>query len=402
MALATAVPAVNATIYTRTIDAATYGTAGTITLDDWGYTGPNGRTADDFSAVNGFGGLAEGNTLDATGGIGQIQNVITQEHDWATPDAYQTVNKDFNQAVYTNANMDSGVNFYSWAYTSPGGSTFNNMQIDYDGDYLVNKDDMNFNFYNYFDYRNEATADPNDPNDFQRIQTNLAFQPYALSDATGWCGSAMASHPNALEGMAGQLTFDFAFDVYNQQADGTLYYMSTEIVSGFQMRSFGDITVDVTNALGDSQQFTSRAVVNNTNPTTGNTVADASAPVDPDYHNLVSFHGADVVSGLGSCGIETAEWAAGNKGPGIKRYSTTIDAADAGACSSAGGVWQGHAFTGYAFILRADGMRVIEYFDESVYGPDPFAVSAVPVPAAVWLFASGLVGLVGVSRKRKS
>ena len=29
-------------------------------------------------------------------------------------------------------------------------------------------------------------------------------------------------------------------------------------------------------------------------------------------------------------------------------------------------------------------------------------VSAIPVPAAVWLFGSGLLGLVGVARRRKS
>ena len=28
--------------------------------------------------------------------------------------------------------------------------------------------------------------------------------------------------------------------------------------------------------------------------------------------------------------------------------------------------------------------------------------SAIPVPAAVWLFGSGLLGLVGVARRRKS
>jgi hypothetical protein len=32
----------------------------------------------------------------------------------------------------------------------------------------------------------------------------------------------------------------------------------------------------------------------------------------------------------------------------------------------------------------------------------PGAVSAVPVPAAVWLFASGLLGLVGIARRRKT
>jgi hypothetical protein len=33
---------------------------------------------------------------------------------------------------------------------------------------------------------------------------------------------------------------------------------------------------------------------------------------------------------------------------------------------------------------------------------DNLNVSAVPVPAAAWLFGSGLLGLVGVARRRKS
>jgi len=37
------------------------------------------------------------------------------------------------------------------------------------------------------------------------------------------------------------------------------------------------------------------------------------------------------------------------------------------------------------------------YFDEAYY-----AASAVPVPAAVWLFGSGLLGLIGVARNTKN
>jgi hypothetical protein len=39
--------------------------------------------------------------------------------------------------------------------------------------------------------------------------------------------------------------------------------------------------------------------------------------------------------------------------------------------------------------------------DSSFMYMAPGAVSAVPVPAAVWLFGSGLVGLVGIARRRK-
>ena len=36
-----------------------------------------------------------------------------------------------------------------------------------------------------------------------------------------------------------------------------------------------------------------------------------------------------------------------------------------------------------------------------VAGIDNYMATYVPVPAAVWLFASGLLGLIGVSRRRK-
>jgi hypothetical protein len=39
--------------------------------------------------------------------------------------------------------------------------------------------------------------------------------------------------------------------------------------------------------------------------------------------------------------------------------------------------------------------------DSSLQYMAPNAVSAVPVPAAVWLFASGLLGLVGITRRKK-
>jgi len=367
---------------------------GSITFDDWGYTGPDGRDAGTFEATNGFGN----NALDPTGGIGQIQHVVTKDPDWITPDSSQTILEDGinNTGVFPDANMDATTNFYTWGYTTPGGSSFNNMQIDYDGDYHVAQSDMSFQFMSYLDHK-VGDADP------VRSNTHFAFQPYVLSDAKGWCGSVTGSHPNANEPMAGQLTFDIAFDVYFQDPEsGVLSFSSTEVIRDFEMRSWGDITVDVPTNGGVAQQFTSRAVVNNTNP---GTIGDVVNPdvdtlvADPDYHNEVSFHGAGVIGSDSTCGVESAEWVAGQRGPGITRFSTYLDVANSASCATAGGTWSSNAFGSFAFLLRADGTRYLDYFDESVYGADP-TVTTVPVPAAFWLFGSGLVGLIGFARRK--
>lgn len=406
-----------ATEWVQTIDAETYGgSTGTITFDDWGFSDSlNGRDASQFDAINGF------------GDVGQVQHVVTLDHDWETPDAPATVYGDLGGPTFTNANMDTAVNFYKWGYTTTGGSTFNNMMIDTDGDYYVAQKDMTFQLYNSFDYQQVGTAlQPGDAGYVAdgTYPTKIAFQPYVLSDAKGWCGSVMASNPGALEGMAGQISFDFAFDVYFQIAPGLYSYSSTEIVRDFEMRSYGEITVNVATAGGDVQSYSASAVVNNTDPSSNNTVVDG-APVDADNYNEVSFMGAGVLSGTDYCGRLTEGWAGGIKtDTSTYKFSGIIDGvADAAACSAAGGEWQSHAYSGFAYILRADGLRVIEAMDYSEY-PDlsnvPNVVdgvaynydengelvaiadlSAVPVPAAVWLFASGLLGLISVARCRR-
>ena len=53
-----------------------------------------------------------------------------------------------------------------------------------------------------------------------------------------------------------------------------------------------------------------------------------------------------------------------------------------------------------------DASGTIVYFSDlsssSIYGSYLVQVSAVPIPHAVWLFGSGLLGLVGVARRKKS
>src|SRR3990172_1791145 len=103
-----------AAVWTDNYDASNgYSLAGegisTITFDDWGYTGPLGRNAKDFAPVNGFGTVA------------QQQHVLTLWTDRLTPDNSASILKDITNApVYTNANMDTQVNFYYWGYTTPG------------------------------------------------------------------------------------------------------------------------------------------------------------------------------------------------------------------------------------------------------------------------------------------
>ena len=289
---------------------------------------------------------------------------------------------------YTNANLDGQVQFYRWAYTTPS-STFDNMNIDKAGNYSIAKEDMTFGYYDNFEYRDTTGV-----YDDESVDTNINFKPYAISDATGWCGSTLASSPNALEEMAGQVTFDFAFDAYlDNQKDPNAASINIQIVPGFEMRSYGDYTVDVEVGGTYNQHFEGSAVGNNMDPTS--IVTGEGGTVDANYLNQVSFLGAGVVP----AGV----WVF-NKSD---RANLTVaaDQSVAGIISgevrvSDGATWHTNSFAGYAFLLRADAERSVTWINPD--GFSDYAVIATPVPAAVWLFGSGLLGLLGLARRRKS
>lgn len=379
--------AVTPQVWTTNIDSATYGATGTISFNDWGYKGPTGVGASDFQVGSGFN----------ASNLGQVQHVVTKgastkdaygsattSVDWNTPDAGHTIYADNDiiyETPYTNANMDGNVNFYKWGYSTPAGSTFNNMQIDQTGNYHIAKNDMHFGYYDVFMYRDKTGANPD-----QVIDQSINFQPYAISDAKGWCGSVLTSNPNGLAQMAGQVTFDFAFDAFlgNDPAGNPLGSGTTQIVPGFVMRSYGDYTIDVTSGT-DNQHFTGSAVINNTNPATG--------LVDANYQNQVSFLGGGVVP--------VAVWV-------LNEGTADVQVVAAG---TPGATQHFNAFGGYAFLLRADANRTLEWISptgHSAYTATDAAAytsigmtAPVPVPAAVWLLGSGLVGLAGVVRRKE-
>lgn len=299
------------------------GSYGTIKFNDWSYTGPQGAGANDFS-VPGSGGFDPSN-------IGQKQTVVSVPPDWLTADPPQDILGDDIVTTYKNASMDGQTNLFRFAFTTPPNSKFIDMRIDRKGNYFVPKANMQWGFYGKFLYRDESGQNPD-----QTVNTNISFQPYPLSDAVGWCGSTLISDPNGVEKMAGQVTFDFAFDGYVGGVGP-----STQIVPGFTMRSYGDYVVNVTTLAGFNQYFVGHAVGNNTNPES--VQAGTGGTLDPAYNNRVSFLGAGVVP--------NGAWVLNAGTPNVK----VVPAGTPGA------TWHQNTFAGYAFMLRADGTRTLTY-----------------------------------------
>lgn len=412
------------TTWDTTIDTSAYGSSGHIYFNDWGYKGPSGVGASDFKVGTGFNSSQ----------VGAIQQVITLDPNWLTRDPLKNPLYDGTipslatpaDTLY-NANMDATVNFYAWAYTTIGGSTFTDMTIDKAGNYFVAKNNMKFQFYDSFQYH--AGTNPADPT--QNIDSSINFQPYAVSDAKGWCGSVLNENPNGLGIMAGQVTFDVIFDVYMQNTHpGDIgISASPQVIPGFVMRSYGSYDVQVVNGV-DLMSYQGSAVGNNTNPglspLDGNgeiITSDNNPALDPAYKNKVSFLGAGV--------IPKGVWVTGDSYnlDGSRKLNddgtwnmTIVSGATIlcnpgkpggpGAPPVAGAKCYQNSFAGFPFLMRADGQRTVTYLGgiagtvgagHSDYVATTQAAydSVVPLPAAVWLFGSGLLGLAGLARRKK-
>ena len=322
--------------------------------------GPSGVTANDFQVGAGFN----------ASNLGQIQSVVTKLPDWLTPDVKSSHTQngenytaaDFGNVTYPTstplpyANMDAGVNFYHWPYSSPSGSVFSKMQIDKAANYLILKEDMNYQFYQSFAY-NTGPTDGSSPPVIENVDSGINFQPYPITDAKGWCGSTMISDPTGLEQMAGQVTFDFAIDVYYGNG-GPGDFFQTELIPGFVMLSFGDYVVDFTNQAGDRQYFTGSAVGNNFNPISG--LRKES------FKNQVSFLGAGV--------IPTGAWVLNDGTPDVQIVTE----------GTPGATWHQNAFQGKAFLFRAEADRRLEFISPDGHS-DYVPTTTVDPDADGWL-----------------
>jgi hypothetical protein len=117
----------------------------------------------------------------------------------------------------------------------------------------------------------------------------------------------------------------------------------------------------------------------------------------------VTWNGIPAISmggGLQNCGTATD----GICVQGTNDFSGTFN----NGTGIASFLWSGVYGTGYTLDYTA----VVPKADPSGFGGVPYqlhlvgvvneaVVSAVPVPAAVWLFGSGLLGLVGIARRKK-
>jgi len=114
----------------------------------------------------------------------------------------------------------------------------------------------------------------------------------------------------------------------------------------------------------------------------------SSKATDPDFLKVTS--GVGTIYGVGG-------WIRGATGPqGATDITFTLDSVEVFTTN----ISDVHQFVG---VIDTDGFATMSFAASSgEWGADDFtfATSPVPIPSAVWLFGSGLIGLVGLARRK--
>jgi len=212
----------------------------------------------------------------------------------------------------------------------------------------------------------------------------------------------------------------------------TLFTVSTQaavmdvaVNGGFETGTFNDGTPNAS-----WQQFPNGGTqtITNVNPSSGTYAANLNVPVrsqtDPAVDNLIK--NANLAAGLLTPGADvTVTWDMRGSlvGAGGVVFVELFSELTGGGTSKAelftnGPIFPVDAWTPYSWTTTlgpdvsggvtlqlktscgpVEGCGVDAYFDNVTISTE---VSAVPVPAAVWLFGSGLVGLIGLARRKKA
>ena len=143
---------------------------------------------------------------------------------------------------------------------------------------------------------------------------------------------------------------------------------------------------EVVQSTGTLNTYISALNLVGTHPTMTNGSSFVTGSADPASFNALAGNYGNVISTFNTAGAV-----------GSSLYAALIS--QACTYSTFGATCK--AFTPAVTTMTGIGTNLGQW-TLSQAGTLSYSVSAVPVPAAVWLFGSGLVGLVGVARRRQT